>query len=89
MQVESLSVERRPSYDAEYPGMLVGLVRLKGSNGSQEIRLSNESLSKIFKAIAEDVQQTAVQNAALTKRGMADATAEPLLAASRTVEQLA
>lgn len=89
MQVESLSVERRPSYDPDYAGMLVGTVKLKGVNGSQEIKLSNESLSRIFKAISDDVQRTAVENAALTKRSMADATAEPLLMAARTVEQLA
>lgn len=88
MQVESLSVERRPSYDAEYAGMLVGMVDIKGVNGSQKIKLSNDSLSKIFKVIAEDVQRTAQENANLVKRSMSDATSEPLLAASRQLEQL-
>jgi hypothetical protein len=88
MRVESLTVERRPSYDSEYPSQLVGLVELKGLNGSQKIKLSNESLSKIFKVIADDVQRTAVENAALTRRGISDATTEPLLAGASQVEKI-
>lgn len=88
MRVETLTVERRPSYDSEYPNQLVGLVELKGTNGSQKIKLSNESLSKIFKVIAEDVQRTAVENANLVRRGVSDATSEPLLAGASTVGAL-
>ncbi len=88
MRVDSLTVERRPSYDSEYPNQLVGMVDLKGTNGSQMIKLSNESLSKIFKVIAEDVQRTALENANLTRRGIADATAEPLLAGAAQVEKI-
>lgn len=88
MRVDSLSVERRPSYDSEFPNQLVGMVDLKGTNGSQKIKLSNESLSKIFKVIAEDVQRTAIENANLTRRGIADATAEPLLVGAAQVEKI-
>lgn len=79
MQIESLEVGRRPSYDTEFPSMLVGMVEMKGPNGSQRIKLSNESLSKIFKVISDDVISTAQQNAAATRRAISDATAEALV----------
>lgn len=88
MQVETLEVSRRPSYDSDYPNQLVGMVELKGTNGTQKLKLSNEGLSKIFKVLAEEVARTAMDNAAMTRRAMSDATAEPLLAGAAKVEVL-
>lgn len=89
MQVESLNVERRPSYDSEYPHQLVGTVSMKSVTGSQSIRLSNAALSKIFNVITQEVAATAKANADMTTRAMADATHEPLLADASKVEVLA
>ena len=86
MQVNSLSVERRPSYDTDFPNQLVGTVELKGSNGTQTIRLTNAALSRIFGVITAEVQETALRNAKQVTLGMADATNEPLLLAASTVE---
>lgn len=88
MQIESLDVQRRPSYDSEYPNMLVGIVKVKGVSGTQEIRLSNESLSAIFAAVRDDVVQTAKKNAAEVSRAMSDATAEALIHNNSKVEAL-
>jgi hypothetical protein len=88
MQIESLDVQRRPAYDSEYPNMLVGMVKVKGSMGTQEIRLSNESLAAIFAAIKEDVVSTAKKNAAEVTRAMTDAGAEALVLNNSKVEQL-
>ena len=88
MQVESLSVERRPSYDSEFPYQLVGTVSMKSITGNQTIRLSNAALSKIFNVITEEVAATAKVNAEMTTRAMADATYEPLLTGASKVEVL-
>lgn len=88
MQIESLEVQRRPSYDSEYPNMLVGVVKLKGHLGTQEVRLSNESLSQIFATIRDDVVKTAKKNAGETSRAMSDATAEALVQNNSKVEAL-
>ncbi len=48
MQVESLEVQRRPSYDSDYPNQLVGLVTLKSNLGSQQIKISNRGLAQIL-----------------------------------------
>ena len=85
MQVESLSVERRQSYDSEFPNQLVGMVELKGPNGSQKIRLSNGALSRIFNVIAQEVSGTAARNASDVGRGMQNAVDEPLMIESQTV----
>jgi len=88
MQVSELSVERKASYDSEYPNMLVGMVTLKGPNGEQKIRLSNGALSRIFNVIAQEVCGTAARNAADVGRGMQNATDEPLMLESQTIGAL-
>lgn len=88
MQVEGLSIERRPSYDSDFPNQLVGLVTLKSNLGSQQIRLTTKSLSRIFEVITEEVCETAKENAARTKNALVEATHEPLLAGAAKVEVL-
>lgn len=85
MQVESISVEKRPSYDSDYPNQLVGTVTLKGMSGTQTMRLSPGALSRMFKVIAQEVQETAQANAALVKNGMRDAADACLVLESSTI----
>lgn len=90
MQVESLEIQRRPSYDSDFPNQLVGLVKLKSNLGSQEIRITNAGLAKIFEVITDEVQATARENASRTKNALADAMHEPLIAGGQvSVEKLA
>jgi len=88
MQVKSLSIERRPSYDSEYPNQLVGMVELDGVTGSQKIRLTNERLSRVFSVITDQVVTTARANAAEVKQGLGEALHEPLLAKAATTPEL-
>jgi len=88
MQVESLSISRRPSYDDNFPNQLVGTVKLKGTNGAQEILLTNAGLSKIFQVISEEVQETARANASAVGTGMSNAMHEPLMMKARNIEVL-
>jgi hypothetical protein len=88
MQVVSLSVARRPSYDSDYPNQLVGLVELKSAQGQQTLKLSNRALSNIFKVISDEVCATARDNAAAVRRGMDEAVHEPLLLQSREVPEV-
>ena len=86
MKVESLHVERRPSYDSQFPNQLVGIVKLTSSTGEQSVVLSNAALSKIFGVIAAEVRDTARRNAEAVSRGMTDAMEEPLLLKATTVQ---
>ena len=53
MKVQNLVVERKSSYDDDYPSMLVGIVQIVGDNGKMEVKLSNSSVAKIFSIIKE------------------------------------
>jgi hypothetical protein len=88
MEVKSLSIERRPSYDTDYPNQLVGLVKLANSNGSQEIKLTNESLSEIFRVITAQVVGTAKTNAKEVAAGMSEARHEPLVSGTQKLEAI-
>lgn len=83
MAVKSLIIERRPGYDIDYPNQLVGLVKLESAHGSQEIKLTNESLSEIFRVITAQVVGTAKTNANEVAAGMSEVQYEPLLADSQ------
>ncbi len=63
MKVENLVIDRKPSYDNDYPNMLVGIVQIQGLHGKMEVKLSNKTVSQIFSLIKEDVQKTATYNA--------------------------
>ena len=78
MQIKSLEINRRPSYDSDYPNQLVGTVELVGPHGAMKIVLSPGALSRIFGVIATEVQDTARVNANATRRCMEDAMNEPL-----------
>lgn len=86
MRIKSLQIERRPSYDSEYPNQLVGIVEFTSQSGGQTIRLSNGALSRIFGVISAEVQETARSNAAMTRRGIDDAINEPLLLETSNIQ---
>ena len=73
MQVESIHIEKRPSYDSQFPGQLVGIVHMRCSTGEQKLVLSPGALSRMFQVIAAEVVETSKRNAEMTKRGMQDA----------------
>lgn len=81
MKVEVLNIERRQSYDTDYPNMLVGIVQMKGAHGKIETKLSNETVSKIFQLVKKDVQQAAKYNAEQVNHAIDEAKNEPLLIA--------
>ena len=86
MQISRLTIERRPSYDSEFPNQLVGTVEFKSPTGTQTIRLSNGALSRVFGVIAAEVQQTARDNAAQVRRGVEGAMNEPLALEAANVQ---
>ena len=87
MQIKSLDISRRPSYDSDYPNQLVGTVELIGPHGSMKIVLSHVALSHIFGVIATEVQDTARANANATRRCMEDAVHEPLALEARNIPE--
>lgn len=86
MQISCLTIERRPSYDSEFPNQLVGTVEFTSLTGVQTVRLSNGALSRVFGVIAAEVQQTARDNAAQVRRGVEDAMNEPLMLEATKVQ---
>ena len=87
MQIKSLDIARRPSYDSDYPNQLVGTVELVGTNGAMKIVLSPGALSRVFGVIATEVQDTARANANATRRCMEDAIHEPLALEAQTIPE--
>ena len=80
MKIENLHIERRPSYDDDYPNMLAGVVQIIGEQGKMEVRLSNKVVSQIFGLIKSDVQRTADYNASQVSEAVENAENEaPLL----------
>ena len=82
MKVENLNIERKPSYDDNYPNMLIGLVQIQGEHGKMEVKLANKTVSAIFALIKDDVQKTANYNASQVENAVENAENEtPLLEA--------
>lgn len=88
MQVESLEIIRRGKYDDEAPGQLVGMVSLKSNLGTQQIRITNQGLAKIFEVIKEEVANTARENASRTKNALNDAMHEPIAISATEIKSL-
>lgn len=63
MRVTSVHIERKPSYDAESPNLLVGTVHLDGENGATEVKLSSRVLVELFKIVKADCVRVANLNA--------------------------
>ena len=87
MQIKSLDISRRPSYDSDYPNQLVGTVELVGPNGAMKLVLSPGALSRIFGVIAAEVQDTARANANATRRCMEDVIHEPLVLEAQNIPE--
>lgn len=79
MKVQNLIVERKPSYDSDYPNMLVGLVQIQGEHGKMEVKLSNAVVAKIFALVKEDVQRVANYNASQASHAVEQAQQERAL----------
>jgi len=88
MQVTSLHIERRPSYDSDYPNQLVGMLKITSNLGSQEIRVSNKGLARIFEVLTAEVVETAAENASRVKGALTEAMHEPLLNGATVVKEL-
>ena len=76
MKVKNLSIERKESYDSDYPSQLVGLVQIQGEHGKMEVKLSNSVISKIFALIKDDVQRVADYNASQSGHAIEEAEGE-------------
>jgi len=79
MKVENLLIERKASYDTDYPNQLVGLVQLKGDNGKMEVKLSPAIVAKIFVLVKEDAERVANYNASQIGQAVDNAAGEYLL----------
>lgn len=79
MQVKNLVIERKESYDPDYPNQLVGLVQIKGDNGKMEVKLSNAVVAQIFGLIKTDCQRVANANASQTSFAIEQAENEGAL----------
>jgi len=86
MKVKNLVIERRPSYDDNYPNMLVGQVQLEGEKGKMEVILSNGTLARIFALVKEDVRKTAEYNASQSNDAIEQAENEMPLLNGETIE---
>jgi len=79
MKVVSVDIRRRESYDSEFPNQMVGMVNLKGENGSMEVKISNTVLASIFTLIKKDVARVAEDNSKQASNAIEEAAAEGLL----------
>jgi len=80
MRVENLVIERKGSYDTDYPNQLVGLVQIKGEHGKMEVKLSSLVVGQIFGLIKKDVQKVADYNSSQASDAVSEAENEmPLL----------
>lgn len=85
MEVKALRIEARSQY-AEFSQPFKGVVELEGTNGKQEVRLSDASISAIFSIIKEQVSATAKNNAKSTRDAVQSASDAPLLIESSKME---
>ena len=76
MKVVKLNIERKQSYDSDYPNQLVGMTTIKGAHGTMEVKLSNIAVAKIFSVIKKDVHKVAQFNASQVNDSIDDAEAE-------------
>lgn len=76
MKVQNLLIERKSSYDSEYPNQLVGIVQIIGQHGKMEVKLSNAMVSQIFGLIIDDVQRVANYNAGQATHAVSEAENE-------------
>ena len=79
MKVENLLIERKQSYDNDYPNQLVGLVQIKGEHGKMEVKLSSNCVSQIFNLIKKDVERVATYNASQAGGAIEEAEGETKL----------
>lgn len=79
MQIKNVLIERKQSYDADYPNQLVGLAQVQGEHGKMEIKLSSKVVANIFEIIKEDAQRVADYNASQVGQAIDDAQGEQLL----------
>ena len=80
MKVENLVIERKASYDNDYPNQLVGLVQVKGEHGKMEVKMSSTVVGKIFALVKEDVERVAKYNSSQVGQAVEEASGEYLLA---------
>jgi hypothetical protein len=79
MNIENVLIEKKASYDTDYPSQLVGLVQIKGDHGKMEVKLSSAIVSQIFGLIKKDVQRVADYNASQASHAVSEAEASVLL----------
>lgn len=79
MKVINLTIERKASYDQDYPNMLVGLVQMQGEHGKMEVKVSNSVVAKIFALVKDDAQRVANYNADQTGHAFDEAQNEHAL----------
>jgi hypothetical protein len=83
-QITELQIMRADRW-ATKPGVMSGKVKVEGENGTQEIRLSSETISAIFSIIRNQVVSTAMTNAKQVSDAIIDASAEAGLIENKTV----
>lgn len=81
MKVISLTIERKPSYDSQFPGQIIGLVSLEGDKGAISARLSNNLVSQIFELVRADCSRVAFKISEDVHQAVDDSAFEVLLTA--------
>lgn len=79
MKLENLNIERKPSFDNDYPNQLVGIVQLQGAHGKVEAKLSTSVVAEIFGIIKKDVQTVVDYNASQVGLAIENAEGEQKL----------
>jgi hypothetical protein len=87
MRVTELTIKKKDYY-SETSTELTGSVVLQGADGKQEVRLTPETMSGIFKVIRAQVSATAQANARSVEGAIRDAEYAPSLEAAASVGAL-
>lgn len=76
MKIKNLRIERKESYDPDYPNQLVGLVQIAGEHGKMEVKLSSACVADIFALIKSDVVRVSKYNAEQSGQAVDEAEGE-------------
>ena len=88
MQIESLKIEKKSSYDKLRPGEMVGTVTISGAEGKQEVILQTQTLVQAFNTIRQDLISASKKNAEMTRLAIDEAINGPLLVTATTVAEI-
>ena len=78
MNIQGLTIVRRPDYDAISPNQLVGYLQVTSGDGSMEVKLSPEMIAEILLLVQKEALQRAQSLAQTLPEALAQAEHELL-----------